>query len=162
MPGTQATNFPGYIPIPNLHVRKTQDTSKSLGLWAVLKLAWMGIPQASHSSFADPKSRSMQFQGKLATLISLTGRATGQTNHFRFPSTVLLLARWGGPGVWAPRSACRSRLWEPQGLCLANKPYSPFASFSSVLRAASPSTATQYKRANHGRNQVLSMHVQIS
>lgn len=47
-------------------------------------------------------------------------------------------------------------------LCLAKKPYSPFASFSSILRATSPSTATRCKRANHGRKWVSSMGVQIS
>lgn len=107
----------GYVPIPNLHVRKTRHTSKSWGYEQFSKLEWVGIPEVSHSYHTDPKSRSMQFYGKLATLISFRGHATSQTNHFGFPSTVLLLARWGDLCVGAPCSACKPRLWEPQISC---------------------------------------------
>lgn len=96
-------------------------SSRQLRLWAVLKLEWVVIPQAPHSSFAEPKSRSC-----------------------------------GGPMLCLQVRALRAA----DRLCLPKKPYSE--SFASMLRATSPSTPTECKRANHGRKWGLNTHGQIS
>lgn len=64
-----------------------------------------------------PNPEACSFMANWQLFISLRGCATSQPNPFRFPSAVLLLVRWGGPSVGAPCSACRLRLWEPQGGC---------------------------------------------
>lgn len=94
---------------------------QELRLWAVLKLECIGMLQASHCSLADPKYGNMQFYGKVAMLYFLEKMWNYQSNHFRFPSTALLLARWGGPGVEAPCSVYNARLQQPQVGCVQPK-----------------------------------------
>lgn len=123
---------------------------QELRLGAVLKLEWVGIPQLL---LQIPNPEACSFMANRQLFIPLRARATSCSNR---PSTGQ--ARWpwcGIPMLCLQVKALRAR----DRLCLAKKPLSPFACFSSKLRAASPSTATRCKRANDGRTRVSSMRV---
>lgn len=154
-------NLPGYVPIPNLHRRKTWDTSRA---------QVMSCSQAGMGGYSSTMPQ-------LLCRPQIPGACSFMANwQLLFPREDMWLARWTISGFPA-QSCCwpgeAAQVWDllclqvkalraTDRLCLAKKPYSPFASFSSVLRATSPSTATRCKRANHGRKWVLSMGVQIS
>lgn len=98
IPSMQVTNLPGYVHIPILHISKTRCLQE-LRSWAVLKLERVRIPEASHSSFADPKSRSKQ--------------VLWETGNSYFLEKMCSIPAFAAQGCWPGEVAL---LWEPHVL----------------------------------------------